>query len=183
MNITEYQKLARSTAVYPKINDNLLYPTLGLMGEFGEVAEKLKKAIRDDNYVITDAKKTDIIKEVGDVYWYIGAVASEAGIELEEISFNDQSFHIDNLDIYQSLFFLHGSVNSIAQHCRIILSGNEYSEFAKPYLKQILQSFVEELNRFLKKIDINMEQVLETNIAKLLDRKNRNVLSGSGDNR
>jgi len=181
MNITEYQKLARSTAVYPNIDNNLMYPTLGLMGEFGEVAEKLKKAIRDDNYVITDAKKADIIKEVGDVYWYIGAVASEAKIELQELNFGDQSFYIDHCDIYESLFFLHGTIGSVINYCRKIMVGNTTSYIGN--LIHSLEFLVEELSRFLKKMDIDMNVVLETNIAKLLDRKNRNVLSGSGDNR
>jgi len=43
MEFNEYQKLARETAIYPNVDNNFIYPTLGLTGEAGEVAEKLKK--------------------------------------------------------------------------------------------------------------------------------------------
>ena len=48
MNFNEYQKLARSTAVYP-VQDKIVYPALGLCGEAGEVADKIKKTIRGDS--------------------------------------------------------------------------------------------------------------------------------------
>jgi len=48
MTLNEYQRLAISTAIYPDIGENLIYPTLKLCGESGEVAEKVGKSIRDD---------------------------------------------------------------------------------------------------------------------------------------
>ena len=48
MTFEEYQIKARSTAIYPNIGNNYIYPTLGLVGEAGEVAEKIKKIIRDN---------------------------------------------------------------------------------------------------------------------------------------
>lgn len=86
MNFNEYQKKARETAIYPNKDNNFIYPTLGLVGEAGEVAEKIKKVIRDDNGVITPLKKEEIKKELGDVLWYISSLACELSIELEEIA-------------------------------------------------------------------------------------------------
>jgi len=86
MELNEYQKLARGTAMYPNIGDNIIYPTLGLVGEAGEIAEKVKKVIRDNGGIVTDDKKTEIAKEIGDVLWYIASLSSELGYGLREIA-------------------------------------------------------------------------------------------------
>ena len=54
MRFSEYQKTARKTAIYPNRGNNIAYPTLGLAGESGEVAEKVKKVIRDKGGVVDD---------------------------------------------------------------------------------------------------------------------------------
>ncbi len=59
INFIEYQIEARKTAVYPNINNNLWYPSLGLCGESGEVAEKIKKIFRDNNGEVTQEKRND----------------------------------------------------------------------------------------------------------------------------
>ena len=57
MLLSDYQKRSRSTAVYPDAGANLIYPTLGLGGEAGEAAEKVKKAMRDDGGVLAGAPR------------------------------------------------------------------------------------------------------------------------------
>lgn len=69
MEINEYQKAALTTAVYPE-DKRIIYPALGMCGEAGEVADKVKKVIRDNNQQFTDDRKLEIAKEVGDVLWY-----------------------------------------------------------------------------------------------------------------
>jgi NTP pyrophosphatase (non-canonical NTP hydrolase) len=64
----------------------LAYPALGLAGEAGEVAEHAKKAIRDDAGVVTEERRRAMAKELGDVLWYLSQLASELGLELEEIA-------------------------------------------------------------------------------------------------
>jgi NTP pyrophosphatase (non-canonical NTP hydrolase) len=86
MTFQEYQEEARKTAIYPNLGNNFIYPTLGLVGEAGEVAEKIKKVIRDDNYQISDEKRVEIVKEVGDVLWYIANLSVELGISLEDVA-------------------------------------------------------------------------------------------------
>ncbi|MFA6252004.1 MAG: nucleoside triphosphate pyrophosphohydrolase family protein [Candidatus Paceibacterota bacterium] len=86
MTFQEYQEEARKTAIYPNLGDNFIYPTLGLVGEAGEVAEKIKKVIRDDDYKISDEKRAEIVKEVGDVLWYIANLSAELGISLEDVA-------------------------------------------------------------------------------------------------
>ena len=65
---------------------NLEYPTLGLAGEAGEVANIVKKIQRDHGGVINDEIRTKLKDELGDVLWYISACADELGISLEEIA-------------------------------------------------------------------------------------------------
>lgn len=84
MTIKEYQEIINKTAVFPK-NIGLMYCTLGLCGESGEVAEKVKKLYRDHNGEITEEFKQAVKKEIGDVLWYITALSSELGFTLEEV--------------------------------------------------------------------------------------------------
>lgn len=84
MEVKEYSEKALSTATYG-IGDKILYPVLGLNGEAGEVAEKVKKVLRDKNGVFDDEAKHDIAKELGDALWYINATANDIGYTLEEI--------------------------------------------------------------------------------------------------
>ena len=78
MTFDEYQKFARETAIYPE-ECKITYPTLGLCGEAGEVAEKVKKNIRD-------GKALDGVGlELGDVLWYIAALADDLGVSLEDV--------------------------------------------------------------------------------------------------
>ena len=81
-----YQQQAMSTAVYPRIGHNISYPTLGLCGEAGEIANKVKKIDRDDKGVITQARREELIDELGDVLWYIAAAAHELNISLSEVA-------------------------------------------------------------------------------------------------
>ena len=79
MTFDEYQEFARSTAIYPE-EYKVVYPALGLCGESGEVAEKVKKNIRD-------GKSLDGVGlELGDVLWYISALADDLGVTLEEVA-------------------------------------------------------------------------------------------------
>jgi NTP pyrophosphatase (non-canonical NTP hydrolase) len=86
MDFEEYQKESRKTAIYPNIGKNIVYPTLGLAGEAGEVAEKVKKLIRDEGGKLTKTKKHEIEKELGDVLWYLSQIASELGLSLSEVA-------------------------------------------------------------------------------------------------
>lgn len=82
LTLNEYQRLALRTAVYPQ---PIIYPTLGLVGESGEVAEKVKKVLRDNNSVFTDEKKFEIMTEVSDVLWYCATLANDLGFTLGEV--------------------------------------------------------------------------------------------------
>ena len=86
MELNEYQRMASKTAIYPE-EHALTYPALGLAGEAGEVANKVKKLIRDGIDPDTiDAKRGEIADEVGDVLWYIAALCMGLGVGLEDVA-------------------------------------------------------------------------------------------------
>lgn len=86
MNFEEYQQEAKQTALYPNRLKNLEYPTLGLAGEAGEVANIVKKIQRDFGGEITGETRAKLKDELGDVLWYISACADELGLTLAEIA-------------------------------------------------------------------------------------------------
>ena len=86
MQLSHYQQRSRATAVYPGAGENLTYPALGLCGEAGEVAEKVKKAMRDDGGVLTEERRAALAAELGDVLWYVAQLATEADLDLDEIA-------------------------------------------------------------------------------------------------
>lgn len=88
----EYQNLAKTTAIYPK-ERGLEYVVLGLVGEAGELANKVKKVIRDDGGVLSEDKRKDLLKEAGDVTWYLASLFTE----LKESFGNAAQNNIDKL--------------------------------------------------------------------------------------
>jgi len=86
MDFDNYQIEARKTAIYPNKDKNFIYPTLGLVGESGEVAEKIKKVLRDKNGNLDDDSKLALKKELGDVLWYLSNLCDELGFSLNDIA-------------------------------------------------------------------------------------------------
>lgn len=84
MNFDKYQKKAMRTAIYDR-KYAIIYPALKLAGEAGEVAEKVGKLLRGD-YVLNDEFKSMLAKELGDVQWYLAALARDINIPLDTIA-------------------------------------------------------------------------------------------------
>ena len=105
MDLNEYQTAALQTAVYPNMGVNFAYPALGLVGEAGEVADKLKKVLRDNDGVLTDTVRDAVAKEIGDVLWYVSVLAYEMDYSLEEIA----QLNIDKLNSRKERGVLSGS--------------------------------------------------------------------------
>jgi len=91
-DFNDYQSKANLSAKYPKILDNLLYPALKLNGEAGEVAEKVGKLMRDKGYwpgegkEISNEDRHALLLELGDVLWYVAAIATELSTNLEDVA-------------------------------------------------------------------------------------------------
>ena len=87
MNMKTYQDEAMKTAIYPDKGNNIFYPTLGLVGEAGEIANKVKKIMRDLDGKITPEFRDDILGEIGDVMWYITTLCYELDATMDEVAF------------------------------------------------------------------------------------------------
>lgn len=90
MNIEDYSKQAISTLTsdhaYGDVTPELMAQVLGLVGESGEVAEKFKKIVRDKAGVISTEDKAELVKELGDILWYINAVSHLLDASLDEVA-------------------------------------------------------------------------------------------------
>ena len=83
-----YQQVAKTTAIYPR-EQAIIYPTLGLTGEAGEVANKVKKIIRDGTIENHEGLIQEISSEIGDCLWYISVLADDIGVKLSDIANNN----------------------------------------------------------------------------------------------
>ena len=99
-----YQKVALTTAIYPR-EQAIIYPTLGLTGEAGEVANKVKKIIRDGSDSKDEKLVSEIKSEIGDCLWYIAVLANDFNIKLSDIA----SANIEKLATRKSKGTIHGS--------------------------------------------------------------------------
>lgn len=100
LDFNSYQERAKETAVFPNayFNDvingghvvarqlSAVYPVLGLTGEAGEVAEKVKKLIRDRNGLYDDQWVEELKKELGDVLWYLAIIADCFKIKFDDVA-------------------------------------------------------------------------------------------------
>jgi len=86
MDFNEYQQKSRKTAKYPAIGHPVIYPTLGLVNEAGEVAGKIKKVFRDKDGEISPETREALKAELGDVLWYIAQVCTELDLSMDEVA-------------------------------------------------------------------------------------------------
>lgn len=85
MKLNDYQKSALATAIYP--NDGTVsYLALAISGEAGELADKVKKVLRDKDGVFSDADKKALALELGDVMWYVANLSEVIGYQLSDIA-------------------------------------------------------------------------------------------------
>ena len=112
MSPNEYQKKAHETASYPygtigeaQHTVDYLYPAMGLSEEAGEVSGKFAKAIRDNDGVIDEERKREIIKELGDVCWFVAEICTVLGADLEIV----MQMNIAKLEDRKARGVIHGS--------------------------------------------------------------------------
>ncbi len=85
-NLNDYQRQSRKTAQVVHTDHPIVYPTLGLVNEAGELAGKVKKIFRDKHGQISEEDRTALKHELGDVLWYLAQIATELNIPLQEVA-------------------------------------------------------------------------------------------------
>jgi NTP pyrophosphatase (non-canonical NTP hydrolase) len=109
-DMVAYQRAAERTAVYPGGGDignytGLAYVALGLTGEAGEIANKVKKIARDFGGTITANARAQLADELGDVLWYVAQLATQLGVDLDAIAAGNLAKLVDR----HARGVLHGS--------------------------------------------------------------------------
>ncbi len=109
MKFDEYQDKAKKYDFFEATEDlkevGFIEKVLGLAGEAGETADKIKKLLRDKNGVISDEDRASIVKELGDTLWYLAATARYLGVPLSEVA----SGNIEKLEGRYQRNKLHGA--------------------------------------------------------------------------
>jgi len=209
---SQYVERTNETAVYPSGIIGKHYVALGLVGEVGEVANKVKKIIRGDiklglkipddmedgiskTKLIADIEKAnkfveDISGEVGDIAWYLAQASKNLNIKITKIVHTNIIGNYVNeamgpKPIEDDLKILSVFVLQLMNEA-IELAGFLLSS-AKDYNKENVKVCLSRNFSFIaaisKYLKLDLEQILNHNIEKLSDRKKRGVIKGSGDKR
>jgi NTP pyrophosphatase (non-canonical NTP hydrolase) len=86
MDCDDYQRAALRTARDKDAPDEFIHLVLGLVGEAGEIAEKVKKLVRDKNSDLTQLDRNDMAAEIGDVLWYAAVLANFLDLSLGDVA-------------------------------------------------------------------------------------------------
>lgn len=190
MDLSEYQEKARSTAIYLDIEGSkMIYPALGLVGECGEVAEKIKKLIRDDNRNMTSERLCAIAKELGDCCWYIANICCDINLDLNMIYEMRGASIIQQtrtFELPQLVLHMNRHTATVAEaleqwyykyDCHI----GENSRFS--YISNHLSHIIACIEEMANRCSFTLEEIYTMNIEKLARRKRRGTLHGNGDGR
>lgn len=177
MNFKIYQEQSRKTAIYPGLNKSIEYPLTGLLGEFGELCNKFKKVLHDNNGVVSQERIDGVIGELGDFCWYMFQIYSELKINFQD---NYIEIPIDKNKLNSALAILvamNCCISDIAIYC---LSSNKTLMSELTNRANTLISLIKEI---CKMCNTTIEGVMDKNIEKLKSRLERNVVKGESDNR
>lgn len=209
---SQYVNRTMDTAIYPPGVIGKHYVALGLVGEVGEIANKVKKIIRGDvklglkipddmddgvlkDKLIIDIEKANkfienIGEEVSDVTWYLAQASKNLNIKITKVvhtniigNYIDEVMGpkpIDESIMTLSVFVLQLMNEAIELAGFLLSSAKDYEvENARICLSRNF-SFVAAVTKYLK---LDLEEIMNHNIEKLADRKNRGVIMGNGDKR
>ena len=98
IDFERYQRESRKTWSLVHTDHAIVYPTLGLVNEAGEVAGKIKKIFRDKDGVISETDRAALKSELGDVLWYLTQICTELDLSLEEVAAQNLTKLFDRLE-------------------------------------------------------------------------------------
>ena len=201
ITIGQYEAGTTETAIYPGVGtgfyDALRHVGLGLTGEIGEISEKIKKAYRDEGGMLTDEKQRALRAECGDVLWYLTRATVEHGLTLTEVLQADEPsdyFSNANFNWYKDPEV--GEMRTVLDWASYYASG--MAEWNGAYAGEVrrfnylndtstvqynLSCVAHNLNLLLVTLGSSLDEAAQSNHDKLFSRKERGVISGSGDTR
>lgn len=174
VKLNEYQTGAVSTAIYP---GKLTYPTLGLCGEVGELAD-----------VVDTGSDTEILKEAGDVLWYAANVASDCGAALSEVckrkTFQNSVKRV-HWDSHEAVFEMVVQAGIVAENVKKTIRDNdgELQDKRRANILKALKKLIIVLAEIANNSHSTLEKCAKMNLEKLRSRQERGKLTGDGDNR
>ena len=181
MKLDEYQQGAIATAIYPK-HLTLLYPTLGLCGEIGELIQ----VFLNDAHTNVDFSE-NLFKEVGDVLWYVAGTAHDAGLTLSQVMQRKTFLKAYNEcwledDVMEELAVAAGVV---AENVKKAHRDNKgvLKRPRKAKIRAALRRVVHLLTWICERKGTTLEAIAQMNHDKLASRQQRGKLQGDGDNR
>jgi hypothetical protein len=183
LNWNEYQQQALTTAIYP-LKRELEYTTFGLCSEIGEVGLAYLDG-KLNEWGFSNKLAQNVLKEAGDGYWYIAAVADALNVPLQHIVDN----YTAGVGAYPSRGYtvvqLNGAAAEIAGVVKKAIRDNDgfLTDAGQEKIKKHLGETLVLLNNLVELFGSSPEGVTAANLNKLADRKARGVLQGSGDNR
>lgn len=193
---TDYSNAAADTACYPK-DRAIPYVMKGLIGETGEVNDKLKKVERGD-YKLVGAKLEALSYELGDVAWYRARLCDELGSSLEENMFpyafagarktidvyNRILQDKEEYDFEKSLWGMNIALSNIMNtYGEKIMTDEPLDDVTKGVILGYLHTFGKFWTLVCLKLGLDPREVYQNNLIKLASRRERNVIKGDGDNR
>lgn len=199
----EYQALARETAIYAPIdNHSIVYPVLGLIGESGEIIDKIKKLFRDSSGEVSASDRYGIVMEIGDTFWFITTICDELDLSFAKLvqeaieSAQLEYMHTDGSlwegelqtavanyqpSLARSSFRLNAAVGNISALADKYLATDGLESLGT--VRFFLADAIASLLAIAKHIEVNLGEIFGANIQKLQYRKQTNKISGSGDYR
>lgn len=157
--LNHYQPLAATTAKYSL---RFHYSAEGLVGEFGEF--------------LSSEEEVDEVSELGDIAWYFAAMCTDLGISMGSLVVEGVKYSV--LDVLKNLAKLMNQVKKIHRD-----DGDFPTQERKDRIFLILRDLWGSYIGFIEEYDHSLGEILEKNLDKLFDRKDRDTISGDGDNR
>lgn len=209
MDFDDYQRCARRTVVYPS-DARIAYPLLGLVSELGEASGVAKRAIRDGAGLEAlvdgrdEARADQLAKELGDVLWYVAALAFDLGRPLSEVArtgLAERSMGSGPAPDLATFARLAGRAAAgppsaalvqalvMATHAagqlgvEAVLAEGEPDQATADVMVGVLGSVLVEVATAAWAIGRSLADVAQANLEKLSDRMARGVLQGAGDER
>ena len=183
MTLDEYQEKALRTAMY---EDKITYPALKLIGETGEVCEKLGKILRDQYGLIGIENKKQLAKELGDVMWYVAVLTHDVGFKLSNFGLRRKEEDVNKLFADETIHQIAVRMANFAVWTSmkaIVFEKHTKESCRKKDVAIGAGTMIEFIQRLALMIDYNLDDIMEMNVGKLQSRFIRRKIKGSGDDR